>query len=140
NVIVDSILNYKMQAITNMDTEVQIDVSIPKKINISAYDMTVILGNLMDNAITALKKCNSEKLLIVKIRYSKGSILITVANTYNGEVKEKNGTLLTSKDDEKNHGIGLRNVEETVNINNGHMKINYNDKEFKVKIILPVSS
>ncbi|NYB75004.1 GHKL domain-containing protein [Sedimentibacter hydroxybenzoicus DSM 7310] len=138
NVIVDSILNYKLQAVTNMDVELQVDVSVPKKLSISSYDMTIILGNLTDNAITALKKCSGENFLSVKISYCKGSILITVANTYNGEVKEKNGTLLTSKEDEKNHGIGLRNVEEAVNRNNGHMKINYDDKEFKVNIILPL--
>ncbi len=138
NVIVDSILNYKLQLITNMDIELQIDVSVPKKIGISAYDMTIILGNLMDNAITALKRCNSEKLLIVKIGYSKGSIFISVTNTYNGEIKEKNGTLLTSKDDEKNHGIGLKNIREAVNRNNGHMQINYDNKEFKINIILPL--
>lgn len=138
NVIVDSILNYKLQAIINMEVELQIDVSIPKKIIISAYDVTIILGNLIDNAITALKKCSIEKLLSIKISYSKGSILITVSNAYNGEIKEKNGTFFTSKDDEKNHGIGLKNVQDAVNRNNGHMKINYDDKEFKVNIILPV--
>jgi len=138
NVIVDSILNYKLQSITNMDIELQIDVSVPKKIGISAYDMTIILGNLMDNAITALKKCSSEKILIVKIGYSKGSIFISVTNTYNGEIKEKNGTLLTSKDDEKNHGIGLKNIREAVSRNNGHMQINYDNKEFKINIILPL--
>lgn len=138
NIIVDSILNYKLQSITNMDIELQIDVSVPKKISISAYEMTIILGNLMDNAITALRKCNSEKLLIVKIGYSKGSIFIAVTNTYNGEIKEKNGILLTSKDDEQNHGIGLKNMREAVNRNNGHMQINYDNKEFKVNIILPL--
>ena len=138
NVALDSILNYKLQEVSNMDVKLQVDVSIPQKINISSYDMTVILGNLIDNAIAALKKCNSEKLLIVKIGYSKGNIFIAVTNTYNGEIKEKNGTLLTSKDDEQNHGIGLKNMREAVNRNNGHMQINYDNKEFKVNIILPL--
>jgi sensor histidine kinase regulating citrate/malate metabolism len=45
--------------------------------------------------------------------------------------------MLTLKDDEKNHGIGLKSVEEAVNRNNGHIKIHYDDKEFKVTVILP---
>ncbi|WP_313164461.1 GHKL domain-containing protein [Sedimentibacter sp.] len=139
NIIIDSILNYKLKSIANMDIELQVDVSVPKEISISAYDMTVILGNLIDNAVTALKKCSDKKLLSVKIIYSKGNILITFINTYSGVIKEKSGIFLTSKDDEKNHGIGLRNVEEAVKRNNGHMKIDYNDKEFKVNVILPLS-
>ncbi|QAT62948.1 GHKL domain-containing protein [Acidilutibacter cellobiosedens] len=78
-----------------------------------------------------------QEIFSVKINYSKGNALITLINTYNGEIKKKNGILLTLKDDEKNHGIGLKSVEEAVNRNNGHIKIHYDDKEFKVTVILP---
>lgn len=137
NIIIDSILNYKLQTIANMDMELDVDVAVPKKLSISEYDMTVILGNLIDNAITALKKCSGKKFFSIKINYSKGNVLITLINTYCGEIKEKNGILLTLKYDEKNHGIGLKSVEEAVNRNNGYIKIHYDDKDFKVTVILP---
>lgn len=136
NIIIDSILNYKLQAIANMDIKLEVEVIVPKKLNISEYDMTVILGNLIDNAITALKKCSSEMLLSVKINYSKGNVIITISNTYNGEIKEKNGTLLTSKNKE-NHGVGLKSVEEAVKRNDGHMKVYYDGKIFKITVLLP---
>lgn len=66
NVIVDSILNYKLQTMENMDIELHVEVDVPKKLSISAYDMTVILGNLMDNAITALDKCSGKKFFLLK--------------------------------------------------------------------------
>ncbi len=137
NVIIDSILNYKLQTIASMDIELDVEVAIPKKLDISDYDMTIILGNLIDNAITALKKCSGKKLFSVKINYSKGNIMITLINTYNREIKEKNGILFTLKNDEKNHGIGLKSVKEAVNRNNGHIKIHYDDKIFKTTVILP---
>lgn len=136
NIIIDSILNYKLQAIANMDIKLDVDIIVPKKLNISEYDMTVILGNLIDNAVTALKNCSGETLLSVKINYSKSNVIITIINTYNGEIKEKNGTLLTSKDS-KNHGIGLRSVEEAVKRNDGYMKVHYDDKTFKITVLLP---
>lgn len=137
NLIIDSILNYKMQTIASMNIELDVEVSIPKKLDISDYDMTIILGNLVDNAITALKKCSGKKLFSVKINYSKGNVIITLNNTYNGEIKEKNGILLTLKNDEKNHGMGLKSVEEAVNRNNGYIKIYYDNKDFKTTVILP---
>lgn len=137
NVSIDSILNYKLQTIASMDIELDVDVAVPEKLDISAYDMTIILGNLIDNAITALKKYSGKKFFSIKINYSKGNILVTLINTYNGEIKEKNGILFTLKEEEKNHGIGLKSVEEAVNRNNGHIKIHYDDKIFKVNVILP---
>lgn len=136
NLIVDSILNYKLQALDIMDVEFNVSVTIPNKINISIYDLTIIFGNLIDNAITALNKCIGKKFFSLNINYSKGNIIITIINTYNGEVNEKNEILNTLKNDEKNHGIGLKNVEEAVKRNNGYLKIYYNDKEFKVTVIL----
>ncbi len=137
NLIIDSILNYKLQTIADMDIELNVDVTIPKKLDVSDYDMTIILGNLMDNAITALKKCEGKKHFSIKINYSRGNIIITLNNSYNGEIKEKNGILLTLKNDEKNHGMGLKSAEEAVNRNNGYMKIYYDDKNFKTTVILP---
>ncbi len=136
NLIVDSILNYKLQTIASMDVELYVDIAVPKKLSISAYDMTVILGNLIDNAITALKKCSCKKIFSIKINYNKDNVLITIINTYNGEIKEKNGILSTLKDDEKKHGIGLKSVEAAVNRNNGYIKIHYDEKLFKITIIL----
>jgi sensor histidine kinase regulating citrate/malate metabolism len=101
NLIIDSILNYKLQTIANMKIELNVDVAIPKKLDLTDYDMTIILGNLIDNAITALKKCSGKKHFSIKMNYSKGNVMLTLINTYNGEIKEKNGILLTLKDDEK---------------------------------------
>lgn len=137
NLIIDSILNYKLQTIASMEIELDVEVAIPKKLDISDYDMTIILGNLIDNAITALKKCSGKKFFSIKMNYSKGNVMITLNNTYNGEIKEKNGILLTLKNDEKNHGMGLKSIEEAVNRNNGYIKIHYDDESFKTTVILP---
>mgnify|MGYP000878488803 FL=1 len=136
NVIIDSILNYKLQTVADMDMELEVEVAVPKKIEIPEYDITIILGNLIDNAITALKQYDGEKLFSVNISYSRGSLLITLINSYNGEIKEKNGKFLTIKNDEEDHGVGLKSVEEAVERNNGYMKISYDDKEFNVSVIL----
>ncbi|MGB4438353.1 MAG: GHKL domain-containing protein [Sedimentibacter sp.] len=138
NFIIDSILNYKLQAIRDMDIEPEVEINVPQKISISSYDMTVILGNLLDNAITALKKCTDVKKFSVKINYNKDNILITISNSFSEIIKEKNGSFETLKDDTKNHGFGLKSVKDVVNRNDGHMSVHYDNKIFKVTILLPV--
>ena len=51
---------------------------------------------------------------------------------------DKDGRLQTTKVDSKNHGIGLLNVKEAVERNNGHMDIQYDEKKFKVTVLLPL--
>ena len=121
-----------------MNIKLDVEIIVPQKIKISAYDMTAILGNLLDNAITALKKCTDLKMFSVKINYCKDNILITISNSFNGIIKEKNGILETLKDDKNNHGLGLKSVEEAVNRNDGHTSVSYNNNIFKVTILLPV--
>lgn len=138
NYVIDSIINFKLQEIVNMGIIPSVEIIVPIKINLSSYDMTAIIGNLIDNSINALIKCKSEKLFSIKIKYSKDNIIITIMNSFNGEVKEKNGKFETTKSDMVNHGLGLISIEETVVKNKGHMNIQHDDKFFKVTISLPV--
>jgi len=44
--------------------------------NILSYDLTIVLGNLLDNALTALKQVPSkqQKDFLLHMQYNKGSI------------------------------------------------------------------
>ena len=44
----------------------------------------------------------------------------------------------TTKKDAKNHGIGLRNIKETVEKNNGLFEWESTCDEFRVKVTLPL--
>ena len=102
---VDSLLNYELSLAAEFGAEIIYDVNLPVKLNISSFDITIILGNLMDNAIEALR--NSEKkLLKVNIQFNKGIIRIDIENSYDPKYKKKH--------DGREHGIGLLSVENTL--------------------------
>ncbi|MCR3955588.1 MAG: ATP-binding protein [Gudongella sp.] len=138
NYAIDSILNFKLQQVVDMGGKANTEVIIPKDITVSDFDMTVILGNLIDNSIRALKVSEEQGEISVRIKYIKSNIIITVINSFDGNVKYKDGKLQTTKVDSKNHGIGLLNVKEAVERNNGHMDIQYDEKKFKVTVLLPL--
>lgn len=77
----------------------------PKRLFVSAVDMTMILGNLLDNAVHTLAEAD-RKLLKVRISYAKGIIGIESENTYIERAAKK--------EDDPAHGLGLIIVEETV--------------------------
>ena len=85
---VDSLLNYELSLAAEFGTEVICDVNLPENLNISSFDMTIILGNLMDNAIEALRH-SKRKQLKVNIRLHKGIIRIDLENTYDPVYRKK---------------------------------------------------
>ncbi|MFV0503929.1 MAG: GHKL domain-containing protein [Lachnospirales bacterium] len=66
NFVLDSIINLKLSK--QRDVDINLDIKVPENINIQIHDLTVLLGNLLDNAITALSKVEIKKLNL-KIKY-----------------------------------------------------------------------
>lgn len=101
----DSLLNYELTRAKQLGAQILSHISLPPHLGVSAVDMTILLGNLLDNDVCALETADP-KILKVDIRYMKGLVRIEIENTYNDRAAKKEG--------EESHGLGLRIVEETV--------------------------
>jgi sensor histidine kinase YesM len=54
NNTIDSIINFKLNSFKNLNISVSTDILIPEKLSLPTFDIAVILGNLLDNAIEAV--------------------------------------------------------------------------------------
>lgn len=134
NFICDSILNLKLQNLDDISTK--ISVFVPEKLRISDFDLTIILGNILDNAINGILD-SERKELDVCIEYVKCDLIIIIKNSYNGKMNIFNGKIKTTKISNFNHGYGLNSVETIVLKYKGEIKIEYNEKFFLITIIIP---
>ncbi len=132
---VDGVLNYLLETANRVLNEVNVKISIPEDLEIPMFDLNVILGNLLENAIEASKK-SDEKIMSVCITLEKNILFINISNTFDGNVEVKKGVLYSTKKKPNDHGIGLRNVKKIVDNYNGVMDITYEDKLFEVDIML----
>lgn len=133
NMVVDSLFNYKLGNLKDIDYNLKI--VIPEELFISEYHLNTILGNLIDNSLEALEKCD-KKYLEVVIKYNRGILYIKFKNNYNGITIKNNKLFVTTKNDKFNHGYGVKNIKEAVNFYNGEMDFNIDDKFFEVNVIL----
>ena len=92
-------------------------------INMKIYELTRILGILIDNAIDAAKQCEEKEITITfRKDNKKNKQLFIIENTYMNkdvnidEIFEKSKTSKKSED-VKNHGLGLWEVRQTVKRN-----------------------
>lgn len=136
NITVDSILNFNLQEAINKGISVSLELNIPERLNITPFDMSVILGNLLDNAINASSRLEKDKRLDLKIDYKRGRLFINLSNTYNGILNYKGDKLITSNKDKEAHGIGMKNINAVLDKYDGVMEIDHTENIFTTIILL----
>lgn len=134
---IDCLLNYKLRNIDEMNIKLETKFVLPHELFINVFDINIVLGNLIDNALEALKQCD-ERELIVRMTYSKGVMFITIKNSFSSNIKidNNNQKLFTTKKDLKNHGLGLQSVQYTIDKYYGTMEIETTEKMFIVKALM----
>lgn len=136
SVIVSSILNEKATLARQQNIDCKIECSFPH-MKVDDFSMTTILGNLLDNAITAAGKRHDGWIRVSLIQFD-SLLLITVDNNCDGVIREKDSAFHRIKTEQTYlHGIGLKNVQKAVQELNGQIEISHTEDTFHVKISLP---
>ena len=136
NVIIDSIINFEVNhSGVNPDDISLKAVDIPIKIAIRDYDLTIVLSNIISNALTAIKKVENGKAEIY-FNYKKGILLIWVENDFYGELIVENDKMCTTYEDKENHGYGIENVKRAIKKYDGKLNMEYINNKFKADIVM----
>lgn len=131
---VDGLLNYWLQKANKCLKQVTTSIFLPGEIA-DVFDMSVILGNLLENAIEAAVQ-TKDQILDVSVHYDRGIVRIGIRNSFHQVLRDTEGNLLSQKKDKANHGIGLANIRKMVEKYNGQMEVNIKDSMFNVNIIM----
>lgn len=138
NSVVDSIFNLKVQEAIDKEIHINTKIQIPENLNVDSFDLTIILGNVLDNAIEAAVKIPSDRKIDITFIYNRGRLILNVENTYTGKIEIEKGTLISDKSDQFQHGIGLQNIYNAVDKYSGTVDINYDEKMFRIYIMMYV--
>ncbi len=128
---IDSILNLKLYEADISGVSVKTEISVPTELDISDFDINIILGNLLDNSLNALSECE-EKKLYVKIKYDSGAMYIIIKNTFSNASSQKR----KKSHDNDEHGLGLLSVENTIKKYSGFSEFSGKDSVYTAKIVL----
>lgn len=106
---------------------------ITENIPVEDYDLCIILGNLLDNAVNACILSDSyDKSISVQIYIDENNkFIISIKNTF---VEQRAST---SNTDTLYHGYGIRNIELLVERYHGMYKVT-TDTLYKTYIVIPV--
>lgn len=137
NYILDALLNDKIERAKALYINVEKKVKISRKLKIDNKDWCILIGNALDNSIEALTDLDeNERKLIIKMSQIEDMLSVSISNTIARDMKLDIEHLETTKMDRANHGIGLKNIKETVVKYNGEMSIEVERQKFTLTFLL----
>lgn len=138
HVIVDAILNTKYREMMVKNIVFIFKINDLAEISISDEDIVTILSNLLNNAIEACEQCSGKRIVKLKMVKEDDFLTISVRNTYGNQIVESGEELLTSKkEDVEEHGIGVKNIVETITKYAGSYVVKHDEEEFCFSILIP---
>lgn len=108
NPVIDAIMNHKNQEAQKAGIDMQVQLNDLSGVNISPDMITMLLCNLLDNAIEGCCRVEGNREILCKLIANDG-LFITIKNT-SLPVTIQEGTLPTSKTPKEDHGYGIPRI------------------------------
>ena len=117
NSLINAIIISKSKICDKQGIRLNAEIKIPEALNISDTDICRILVNMLDNAIEANEKEDKNKFIDLSIKENDGFIYLSTRNPFSGE-----NIGSTTKENKKEHGYGLRILNDIAQKYNGYTK------------------
>ena len=132
----NALLLYFAQQAKNHKIDYDVAVGLPENINFPENTLTVVLGNLIENALEGCL-CVKDRLPYIRIRgkISGGAIFFMIENTYADQIlTDQNGHFLSTKN--KKRGLGISSVRNIIKECNGILDIETDGGLFRISLIM----
>ena len=107
-----------------------------KDIAIPDTDFCTILGNALDNAVTAAGQYDGKRFIEVATEKKHDMLLITVDNSFDGILFQENGKIYSKKRQNKQEGIGILSMKKLCEKHGGASRFEAVGNRFQASFIL----
>lgn len=144
NKAVDALLYRKQEQAEKENIRWECDVRIPRTCCINEFDLCVLFGNILDNALEACERlksgkqhCSESCFINIQAKAVKSCFLIEVKNSM--DITEKYAVGTSNKESAQEHGIGLLNISDVVQRYNGVVNTEAENGIFVISILMPLT-
>ena len=130
NAAIDAVLNQKGYAGLRQRIDMRFRVNDLSALKLPRVDVTIVLANLIDNAMDAcIQMPETKRWVSVQILYGHKMLSISIVNP-SRPVQIIGGQIATTKPDPLLHGFGLRNVEDILEKYHAEYTFSFEDGRF----------
>ena len=110
----------------------QLDLS--SHVPVDDLTLCIVIGNLLENAMEACGRMKDGKFIRLQARWTEDHLMMLVENSYCGQIRQRDGKLLSSK---KDGGLGILSIRRILNQPGDEFDMDYDGSVFTsmVKIV-----
>lgn len=136
NSLIDYMISSKISETSGIKIVV---VGTAVDIHMDDIDLSILIGNILDNAIEAVITVGAEeKLIEFSCSEYQGYKNIVVKNSISDSVLKNNGMLETTKESKEHHGFGVRSIKKIAEKYDGVVRFYEEENKFCVHVAIPV--
>ena len=135
NIDANIVLSHYAQEAERLAIAYSVVANIPASCPVEDHDLSVLFGNLLENAVDAcVASKTTARSIFVRAVYEKGSLCIAIDNTFDGKImQDPDGTFLSSKHAGK--GLGTVSVRTIASKYHGPCRFDWKDQMFFASVI-----
>lgn len=135
NPIINMLVSHYYDAAKERDIRFSLHIDIPDVLSIHDTDLSVLLGNLLTNAVEGASSADEEQRMINLNMLCSGKMLaITVDNGFDGIVKKRGNEFISTKSDGR--GLGLSILTSIAEKYDGGVEFKNDEKMFYSSVML----
>jgi sensor histidine kinase YesM len=127
NTVLNALITSYAERCVENNIEFSAKIVFPDSLSIPDYDMCIILGNLLENAIEACIKLTENRFIALETHIKTAQFFVQVKNSFDGIVRGKPEVMTSRK---TNGGLGLRSVKEVLEHYGGDLLTEWNEHIF----------
>ncbi len=138
NRVLDASLNSMIAVAKAKQVEVNVKVVLPPELSMEEYDLCVLLGNLLDNAVEGCEsQAEGEKrFLRIYVGVLKEQFYISVTNSHAVRIRKEGERYRSTK--ASGRGLGMMSIDHVVAKYHGHINRQSDDGIFATEVLLPL--
>ena len=135
NIDANIVLSHYAQEAERLGIAYSVVANIPASCPVEDHDLSVLFGNLLENAVDAcVASKTTARSIFVRAVYEKGSLCIAIDNTFDGKIiQDPDGTFLSCKHAGK--GFGTVSVRTIASKYHGTCRFDWKDQTFFASVI-----
>lgn len=139
--VIDSLLFDKASQVKDKNITINFNGVFPEN-PMNNADLCAVFGNIIDNAIESCLKLPeaSNKNIEIFLTKNRDYLFITCINPSPDNVEINDNSITTTKNNKKEHGIGLYSVKKILKKYDGHLSLSCKDNVFTTKFDFQLQS
>ncbi len=135
NPAVNALLNGYQKRCRMEGIDFSATVELPENPSLDSFELCTLLGNLLENALEACRKAPKDQRSITLKGAPQGSqLLISVKNTFDGQVIKEEGRIVSRKSTDG--GLGIKSIRAIADRHQGDYVPEWNDNTFTASVML----